>query len=208
MYIKAMGSVILLSLSVVFVGCAALFSVQEWSENYSLMDGTQSTTPQAIDGNLNTVGESVFPGSAVGMSPPSEVVITLPEKKIIRRIVVYAENLVEFDVFVAKDSIATDRNWELIKEIKNARINPVTVSVLAPYATDRIRLRIIKTRDDAAKDREFSSRNIGFIRASNRRSVGRFQEIELYGYKTSKQVEVEQETDKREQELDDLLNSE
>ncbi len=206
MNLKAIGLVSLLCLSAAFIGCAALFSSQEWSENYSLMDGTQSTTPQAIDGNLNTIGEAVFPGNVVGMSPASEVVITLPDKKKIRRIVVYSDNVIEFDVFVAKDSISTDRNWTLIKEIKNARINPTTVSVLVPYPTDRVRLRVIKTSDDAAKSREFTSRNPGFIRASNRRSVGRFQEIELYGYKTSEQVEVEQETDKREQELDDLLN--
>jgi len=208
MYLKTVGFFSLLCLSVLLIGCAALFSVQEWSDNYSLMDGVQSTTPQAIDGNLNTIGEAVFPGSTVGMSPASEVVITLPEKKKIRRIVVYSDNIVEFDVFVSKDSISTDRNWTLIKEIKNARKNPTTVSVLAPFPTDRVRLRVIKTSDDAAKSREFTSKNIGFIRASNRRALGRFQEIELYGYKTSEQVEVDQQTDQREQELDDLLNSE
>lgn len=206
MSLKTVGFFSLLCISVVLIGCAALFSVQEWSDNYSLMEGTQSTTPQAIDGNLNTIGEAVFPGNVVGMSPASEVVITLPEKKNIRRIVVYSDNVIEFDVFVSKDSISTDRNWTLVKEIKNARSNPITVSVLTPHPTDRVRLRVIKTSDDAAKSREFTSRNPGFIRASNRRSVGKFQEIELYGYKTSAQVEVDQETDQREKELDDLLN--
>lgn len=192
---------------VLLIGCSALFSVQEWSENYALMQGTQSTTPQAIDGNLNTVGDAVFPGDVYGMSPASEVIITLPEKKKIRRIVVHSQNVVEFDVFISKDSHTTDRNWSLIKEIKNAG-NPTTVSVLAPYPTDRVRLRIMKTRDDASKSREFGARNVGFIRASNRRAVGRFNEIELYGYKTSDQVAEEKSTDEREKELDDLLNLE
>ncbi len=204
---RIIGFVTLLFLAVVFIGCSALFSVQEWSENYAMMEGVQSTTPQAIDGNLNTIGDAIFPGDAVGMSPASEVVITLPEKKKIRRIVVHTDNVVEFDVYVAKDSIATDRNWTLIKEIKKAP-NPVTVSVLTPYPTDRVRLRVIKTSDDATKSREFSARNIGFRRASNRRSVGKFREIELYGYKTSDQVAAEKTTDTQEKELDDLLNLE
>lgn len=194
-------------LSITLMGCGALFSVQEWSENYALMEGTQSTTPQAIDGNLSTVGDAVFPGDVYGMSPASEVIITLPEKKNIRRIVVHSENVVEFDVFVTKDSHTTDRNWDLIKEIKKAN-NPATVSVLVPYPTDRVRLRVLKTRDDATKSREFGARNVGFIRASNRRAVGKFKEIELYGYKTSEQVTEDKTTDKREQELDDLLNLE
>lgn len=193
--------------SVILIGCGALFSVQEWSENYALIDGTQSTTPQAIDGNLNTIGDAVFPGNVAGMSPASEVIITLPEKKNIRRIVVHSENVVEFDVFVSKDSHTTDRNWTLIKEIKNAA-NPITVSVLTPFPTDRVRLRVIKTRDDATKSRQFGAQNPGFIRMSNRRSVGRFREIELYGYKTSEQVAIDNTTDQREKELDDLLDFE
>ena len=195
-------------LTVIIIGCGALFSVQEWSENYALMDGTQSTTPQAIDGNLNTIGDAVFPGDVTGMSPASEVVITLPEKKKIRRIVVYSENVVEFDVFVAKESHTTERNWTLIKEIKNAS-NSATVAVLTPYPTDRVRLRIRRTRDDASKSREFGAKYVGYIRASNRRAVGKIREIELYGYKTtSEQVEVDKTEDKREQDLDDLLNLE
>lgn len=193
--------------SVILIGCGALFSVQEWSENYALMEGTQSTTPQAIDGNLNTIGDAVFPGDVVGMSPASEVIITLPEKKNIRRIVVRSDNVVEFDVFVEKESHTTERNWTLIKEIKNAS-NPETVSVLVPYPTDRVRLRVRRTRDDASKSREFGARNVGYIRASNRRAVGKFQEVELYGYKTSEQVAVDNTTDQREKELDDLLNLE
>lgn len=207
MLIRTIYLIPFISLTVILIGCGAIFSVQEWSENYALMDGTQSTTPQAIDGNLNTIGDAVFPGDVSGMSPASEIIITLPEKKKIRRIVVHSENVVEFDVFVVKESHTTERNWTLIKEIKNAS-NPETVSVLAPYPTDRVRLRVRRTRDDAAKSREFGARNPGFIRASNRRSVGKFREVELYGYKTSKQAEVDKTEDKREQELDDLLNLE
>ncbi len=207
MLFRTICAFFLFSFSIILMGCAALFSVQEWSENYALMDGTQSTTPQAIDGNKNTIGDAVFAGDVIGMSAASEVVITLPEKKKIRRIVIHTENVVEFDVFVAKESHTTDRNWVLIKEIKKAR-SPVIVSVLTPYPTDRVRLRVMRTSDDATKSREFGARNVGYIQASNRRAVGKFREVELYGYKTTEQAEVDKTTDKREQELDDLLNLE
>lgn len=207
MLFRTISYISLICFATVLIGCGALFSVQEWSDNYALMEGTQSTTPQAIDGNLKTIGDAVFAGDVVGMSAASEVVITLPEKKSIRRIVVYSENVVEFDVFVAKESHTTDRNWTLVKEIKNAS-NPATVSVLTPHPTDRVRLRVRRTSDDASKSREFGARNVGYIRASNRRAVGRFSEIELYGYKTSEQVTIDNTTDQREKELDDLLDFE
>ena len=208
MYFRTTHIISLFCISVLFLGCAALFSVQEWSENYALMEGAQSTTPQAIDGNLNTIGEAIFPASVAAMSPASEVIITLPEKKSIRRIVVHTSNVMEFDIYATKDSLATDRNWDLIKEVKKVQISPIQVSVLVPYPTNRIRIRVIKTRDDAVKSREFSARNPGYISAGNRRSAGKFQEIELYGYKTNEEVEVEQVTDERETELDELLNLE
>ena len=66
----------------------------------------------------------------------------------------------------------------------------------------------MRTSDDATKSREFGARNVGYIQASNRRAVGKFREVELYGYKTTEQAEVDKTTDKREQELDDLLNLE
>ena len=46
---------------VTLTGCSALFSSQEWSENYTLMEGTRATSPQMIDGSLNTIGETAFP---------------------------------------------------------------------------------------------------------------------------------------------------
>ena len=210
MLFKTIRLISLICFPVILIGCGALFSVQEWSENYALMDGTQSTTPQAIDGNLNTIGDAIFPEGGGRLRLESEVIITLPEKKKIRRIVIHTDNVTEFDVFVTKESQVTERNWTLVKEIKKAK-SPVTVSILAPYPTDRIRLRVKKTSGDAAMLRRSQANspvgNTIFISASDR-VPGKFREIELYGYKTSEQVIVDKTTDKREQELDDLLDIE
>jgi hypothetical protein len=202
----------LLCFVIVLSGCAALFSEQEWSENYALLEGTQATSPQMIDGKFNTIGETTFPAGSqgfIGANPASQVVITLPEKKTIRRIVVHSDNLTEFDIFADKGSIAVDADWQLIKDIKSVKLSPIKISLLIPFPTDRIRLRVLGTKDDALLNRQERARSAGRgWNTGSRRAVGKIREIELYGYKTSEQVAVEEATDKREKELDDLLELE
>ena len=202
----------LLCFVVTLSGCAALFSEQEWSENYALMEGTRSTSPQMIDGKLNTIGETTFPAGSqgfIGSNPASQVVITLPEKKTIRRIVVHSNNLTEFDIFADKGSIAVESDWQLIKDVKSVKSSPVKISLLIPFPTDRIRLRVLGTKDDALLSRQERARSGGRgWNIGSRRAVGKIREIELYGYKTSEQMAVEEATDKREKELDDLLELE
>ena len=206
------GLFILICFSIVMIGCSALFSEQEWSENYALMEGVQSTVPQAVDGKINTVGETTFPASSEGMmgaNSASQVVITLPEKKIIRRIVIHSDNLSQFDIYANKGSITANEDWQLIKDVKSVKENPIKVSVLVPFPTDRIRLRVLGTKDDALLNRQRRARSGGFRGwDSNRRAAAKIREIELYGYKTAEQVEAEEASDKREKELDDLLELE
>ena len=204
---------LLICLSVIVIGCSALFSPQEWSDNYALMEGVRATSPQMIDGNLSTTGETTFPAGSemfIGSSPPSEVVITLPEKKIIRRIVIHANNLKTFDVYADKGGILADSDWQMIADIKSVKSNPIKLSVMVPFPTDRIRLRVLSTQDDAMLRRRNSARYAGRVRVlgENQRAPGKIREIELYGYKTSEQVQAEAATDKREKELDDLLDLE
>lgn len=198
--------------AVILAGCSALFSEQEWSENYALMEGVQSTSPQMIDGKLNTIGETEFPatsGSVRGSNSASQVIITLPEKKIIRRIVIHSDNLQEFDIYADKGSIAVEADWQLIKDVKSVKMSPVQISLLIPFPTDRIRLRVLGTKDDALLNRQQRATSGGFRGwNSSRRAAAKVREIELYGYKTAEQVETEAATDKREKELDDLLDLE
>ena len=199
--------------SILIAGCSAIFSEQEWSENYALLEGTQATSPQMIDGSQTTVGETTFPAGSemfVGSSPPSEVVITLPEKKIIRRIVIHANNLKTFDVYADKGGILADSDWQMIADVKSVKTNPIKISVMVPFPTDRIRLRVLSTEDDAMLRRRNSARYAGRVRVlgENQRAPGKIREIELYGYKTAAQVEAEEASESREKELDDLLELE
>ena len=202
----------LLCFAAMLTGCSALFSEQEWSENYALMEGVQSTVPQAIDGKLNTVGETTFPASMegfMGANAASQVIVTLPEKKVIRRIVIHSDNLSAFDIYADKGSIAVEADWQLIKDVKSVKQSPFKVSLLIPFPTHRIRLRVLGTKDDALLNRQQRARSGGFRGwNANRRAAAKIREIELYGYKTAQQVEAEEATDKREKELDDLLDLE
>lgn len=172
----------LLCLSAMLIGCSALFSAQEWSENYSLLQETRSTSPQMIDGNLETVGEAIFSQK----TGSSDVLITLPEKKRIRRIVLHAENLKKFNIYVDKGGGIDGSDWQLVKEIFSVKTNPIDLAISIPFATDRVRIRVFKTTDGAQQTREKNQR-LGGIRILNTTGTpGKIREIEIYGYKTAK----------------------
>ena len=114
-----------------------------------------------------------------------------------------------FDIYADKGSIAVEADWQLIKDVKSVKQSPFQVSLLIPFPTSRIRLRVLGTKDDALLNRQQRARSGGFRGwNANRRAAANIREIELYGYKTADQVEAEAATDKREKELDDLLQLE
>ena len=212
MFIKSIRLFSLICFSVIMIGCSALFSQQEWSDNYSLLEGTSATSPQMIDGNLNTIGETTFPAgtdTAFGSNPASEVIITLPEKKVIRRIVIYSDTLKTFDIFADQGSISVEQDWKLIKEVKSVKSSLIEIPILVPIPTNRIRLRVLSTTDDASLKRSQRARSGGRNQfGQNRRAQAKIKEIELYGYKTVEQTKVSKVTESREKELDDLLDTE
>ncbi len=202
----------LICFSTIIIGCSTMFLQQELSENYSLLDGTLATSPQMIDGNINTIGETTFPSgtdATFGANPASEVIITLPEKKLIRKVVVHTDNLKTFDIFVDQGGAINDTDWKLIKEVKSVKSSPVEIPVLSSIPTNRIRLRVLSTTDDANLKRTQRARSGGFRSVGqNRRAVGKIREIELFGYKTAEKTEIDTAAETREKELDDLLDTE
>jgi hypothetical protein len=201
---KLFGLFAILVCLVLVAGCG-LATKQEWSENYALMEGVRATNPAMIDGNPKTMGETAFPEGSqgyAGVSASSEAIITLPEKRFIRRIVIHSENLKEFDVFADKGN----NDWRVIKEVKSVESSPIDLTVTAPFPTDRIRVRVLATEDDAEVRRSQRARSGGFNRfEANRRAPGKISEIELYGYKTGEETTQEKMEEQRESELDELL---
>lgn len=106
-------------------GCGGIFSTifgNQSLHNYTQDPGVTANDPKVIDGNLNTVGKSVFIAKFKGpsymfktynpirpnastyssydryLAPPSETLINLPQRKIVNKIVIYSTNLVDFVV--------------------------------------------------------------------------------------------------------------
>ena len=186
------------------IGCA-LVAKQEWSENYASIEGVRATNAKMIDGNVRTFGETAFrEGSqdTFGPAPASQAVVMLPQRKVIRRIVIHSDNLKKFNIYADKGS----EDWQIIKEVNNVASSPIELSVNAPFPTDKIRLRVLGTTDDAALRRGQRRRN--FWASGNRRAPAKIYEIELYGYQSAtaaRTEETDESEDPQESELDLLL---
>ena len=156
MYTKLVLFLSLICFVVSMAGCSALFSEQEWSDNYALLDGAQASSMPMIDGDINTVGEaSSTKKSNSRVSPSPEVIISLPEKKTVRKIVIHSENIKKFKLYVDRGGSAlSDTDWYVIKEVQSVKSNPIVVPVLYSFPTDQIRIIILETSDDAALTRK------------------------------------------------------
>ena len=175
--------ILVLCLVLIFIGCEsplfqAVFQEQEWSENYVLADGVICTSPEMIDGDMNTVGRTSFPERVGGRTiygafPNAEVDITLPEKKSIRKIVIYSDKLESFRVMA---SIGTGENW---KEIANFDNNTEKMIVIkASVVTDKIKIRARPITGDTST----AMRDIGLASRTRQMIEPEIQEIELYGF--------------------------
>ncbi len=197
----------LLSICLYFLamlGCA-IVAKQEWSENYASITGVRATNARMIDGNIRTFGETAFrEGSQdnFGPAPTSQAIVMLPERKVIRRVVIHSDNLKKFTVYADKGS----EDWQVVKEVNNVKTNPIDLSVNAPFPTDKIRIRVLGTTDDASLRRGQRRRN--FWASGNRRAPAKIYEIELYGYQAATAADAEEpmgSQDQSEAELDQLL---
>ena len=212
------------------MGCLghALIAEQELSVNYALLEGVHSTSPEMIDGNLNTVGvttRSRGPGKLYGSSNATEVIITLPEKKSIHQIIIHSDNIKKFVIYANKGgTIHSDTDWQLLKDIKMVNSNPFVIPISYPSPTDRLRLVVLDTSDAAAlnrkakaefltkQDEEDRNPNANSNRSNRskkkfekRQYPARINEIEIYGYKSAKETEAAKSDPQREEELNSIL---
>ncbi len=210
-------------------GCHILIAEQEWSDNYALMEGAMSTNPEMIDGNIKTVGESrssTGPGNLYGSSNATEVIVTLPEKKLIRKIVIHSDNLKKFAIYADRGgTVHSDTDWQLIEEVKMVKSYPVVVPYTDILPTSRFRIVVLDTTDDAAMarcaradfmreadeyNRNPENRGNNYYQRNQFRRVrypARISEIELYGYKSAEETAAIKSDSKlaRESELDLIL---
>ena len=192
-------------------GCTpGIIADQTWSENYALMEGVQANDPAIVDGDLKTVGQSQYvePSSDIVQShhASSESVILLPVPKSIHRVVLHSSNVQAFDIWVADNQ----GRWERIKELKSIKQKVIDVRLNRAVRTTGVKVRIIRTSDDAALRQKNIQRVRGWrIYSGHVRAPAKISEIELYGFTTKQDVENVQsaisEEEADEKELDELL---
>lgn len=228
MFTKLTLFLLLFFSAIVFAGCHILIAEQEWSNNYALLEGALSTNPEMIDGDYKTVGESRSsaggPGRIYGSSNATEVIVTLPEKKNVRRIVIHSENIKKFALYADRGgTLHSDTDWQLIHEQKMVKTDPVVVPIFGAPSTARYRLVVLDTSDDAGKarlanaeisrafdqfDRNPEGSGVEFSRALRnyrRHYPARISEIEFYGYKSAEETAASDPVEERETELDLIL---
>jgi hypothetical protein len=119
-------------------GCAAIIG-QKWSENYARQPGAQSPTPAVIDGDLKTAAPlrlKIQPQKMYGY-PPAETEISLPESKVIRRIVVHSNELKDFQLWAYE---AETDQWKLIRQVKGG--GESKIEIRTNVQTQRIKLKV------------------------------------------------------------------
>lgn len=162
---------LLFCFAVILTGCSTILAPQEWSENYALLDGVRATNSQMIDGDLSTVGETTSQKSKdnrLTLDPTPEVIVSFPEKKTLRRIVIHSDNIKKFKLYADKGGSAiADTDWQLIKEVKSVTSDPTVVSIFYSFPTDKIRLVVLATTDDAALTRKVGTQEVGLTALSS-----------------------------------------
>lgn len=157
-------------LTCVLSGCA-VFNNSQPSGDYVLITGLICNSPEMVDGNMNT-SDLVYIGGSVSVrkgnkainamrldSPVAHLVapttVQLPKQYKVGMIVLYAEDLVDFDV-LAK----VGKEWTELQRFRNNRRKRIVVTT--PVVTDTIRIIAIK----------------GFLGTKNPRPS--IQEIQVY----------------------------
>ena len=155
------------------VGCSALFAPQELSENYTLAAGVECDAPEAVDGDLNTVSNN------------TRIVISLPERMTIRKIIIHSPNISNFILY---ESTGREGDWVVIKSIKGNKQTRIVINTVV--ATDKIRMFITDTRGTRFADpgtvRDVNEGSNIFSRQVD--APPQIQEIELYGLVSKERV--------------------
>jgi hypothetical protein len=174
--VKRSFIVCIISCICLFAGCSTLFAPQQLSENYALAEGVKCNAPEAVDGDLNTVSSN------------TRILISLPERKSIRKIVIYSPNISNFILY---ESAGKEGEWRVIKSVKGYKQPKVGVDenelsrvvVNAQVTTDKIRMFITDTRGTRFAGPGSLRDVYGNVNifSHQRDALPQIQEIELYG---------------------------
>jgi hypothetical protein len=163
--------ILMLVVCVSVLGCqssilSSLAKEQAWSENYALLNGATCTSELMVDGDLKTIGQSSH-----------QIILTLPTRKSIHRIVIRGTNIEDVIVYAGTGG---EGFWKVIKQVKNNR-NP-TIDLRVTTATDRLRFRVGGTFDDQRQAGRYDPNYDAMVNRQVKRGRPIAQEIEVYGF--------------------------
>ena len=174
------------------------------------MEGVQANDPAIVDGDLKTIGQSQYVEASADViqshHASSESVIFLPVSKSIHRVVLHSSNVQAFDIWVTDNQ----GRWERIKELKSVKQKVIDVRLNRAVRTTGVKVRIIRTSDDAALRQKNIQRVRGWrIYSGHVRAPAKISEIELYGFTSKEDVENEHKARflRRKQMRKNLMNS-
>lgn len=203
--------VFLLSVALLGSGCGSKISSllsESWSENYALaVHDAKVSHPELNDGDMKTWG--------ITRPPDRTYTITLPERKVIRRIVIYSGNVVTYKLSCWD---AEAGKWELVGTIgstdRRQRVYSDKYLLNIPrfdhrmdFETDRIKLSVDRAKSDGivmtrtpAKDDRILNHRIEYSGTGRHRkridiysvyTLGQaaIREIEVYGPAAEPQTE-------------------
>jgi hypothetical protein len=164
------GEIAIVLLSFVLMGCATfnkLFAPQQMSENYAIMPGVECDAPEATDGDMNTISNN------------TRIVISLPEKKSIRRIVIYNTNISNFILYEYQGNAG---DWKIINNFKGNTQSKIVVNT--QVITDKIRIFVSDTSGARFVGPGVERDKNGFLQKVDAQLDAKpeIQEIELYGF--------------------------
>ena len=129
-------------------GCSGLVNnivlPQGWSENYAALDGT--TCIYVFKNSEYPVLEMIDGDSGSGNKAGHRIIVTLPTRKPIHRVIIRGTNIEDVIVYQGLGGLGGQGHWKVVKQVKNNREPTLDLRVSA--VTDRIRLQIGGTFDD------------------------------------------------------------
>ena len=161
-------------------GCSGivnnLVTPQGWSENYAALDGT--TCVYVFKNSEYPVSEMIDGDLGTGNKAGHRIIVTLPTRKSIHRVVIRGTNIEDVIVYQGLSGLGGQGHWKVVKRLKNNRESTLDLRVRA--VTDRIRLQVGGTFDDQRLPGVPTTRGVMTGRQIKRANTV-IHEIELYG---------------------------
>ncbi|MEO2006416.1 MAG: hypothetical protein ABGY41_20235 [Candidatus Poribacteria bacterium] len=139
---RVLASVLLTCLVFVVGGCSATLV------NHTATEGATASDVRFVDGDLTTHGVTEFLDTHE-TDGVSEATVTLPEPRVVSKMVVHSPNLLSYEVFVRDLDSGEWVNSAYHQAYKLSATKQTTVRLKGRPRTDAVLLRVLRTTGDS-----------------------------------------------------------